>query len=117
MSKKMIRQFECSMMMLPEHRGLLRQQAARNHREEENSRPHLDEQEQVRLQHVLEQAMLQKKPLAVTFIKEGERRSCRGIPLRCTQGAERIIYIVEESGCISQIRAGEVIGLELLDCC
>lgn len=117
MSKKINRQFDCSMMMLPEHRGLLQQQAARNRHEEKNRRPHLDEQEHARLQHVLEQAMLQKKPLAITFINEGERRVCRGIPLRCNEGAERIIHIVDESGCVLQIRAGEVISLDLFDCC
>ncbi len=114
MSKKMDQQFACSKMMLPEHRGCLRDKRARDRRAEENSRPDLDEQERERLQRVFEEALALRRVLQVTFFTATGRETFTGVPLRSDSAGNRIIFSVE-AACCRAIRTADIFDLEPAD--
>lgn len=114
MSKKLNQQFSCSQMMLPEHRSTLQEHAAQNRWYEAMQKPVLDEQEQERLQQILEEALAKKQNITVTVLEESGRNTYQGIPLRSDQ-ATATILLSSTSGKPRLIQAADVVQLEKLD--
>ncbi len=92
MSKKLNQQFACSKMMLPEHRSSLQEHNDQLRRDEENSRPVLDEQQWERLQQIFEWALAERRALKVTVFNRAGREIFTGIPLSGDPTAGRITF-------------------------
>jgi len=114
-SQKFNRQFDCSKMMLPEHRSSLDQQVVREHGSAgEVHSLSLDQQELEQLQRSLEHALVERQPLRVTVLAEDGRRDYTGIPLRIDQ-ASGVIYLSTGFARPQPIEADRVLSLEPAD--
>lgn len=110
MSKKINQQFACSKMMLPEHRGGLQQHRNQKDQDEENSRPHFDEQHWERLQQLYEEALSGRRTLEVTVFTQNGRKTFTGIPWRGDPAAGKISF---SSGSASPrvVRIADIVDL------
>lgn len=97
--------------MLPEHRGGLQQYNNQKHQDEENSRPHFDEQHWERLQQLFEEALSGHRSLIVTVFTKSGRKTFTGTPLRGDPAAGKITF---SSGSASPqvVRIVDIVDLE-----
>jgi len=110
LSKKFNQQFACSRMMLPEHCGSLREQAAAKIKAEEQRKPLIDEQLQEEQQQLLEQALRGRKRLRFEVLTRSGRVSFSGVPRRLDENAGMIL-IDTGSSKLEKISSAAVIKL------
>jgi len=113
-SRKLNQQFNCSKMMLPEHRSSLEQQILRERCDRELRYPAFDEQELDRLQQQLDLALANKQPIRVTVLENSVCQIYSGVPLRIDQGTG-IIVLSTGCGRRQPIQAAQVVALEQAD--
>lgn len=111
MSKKLTRQFDCSKMMLPEHRAGLRRHIDQIEWDEKHRRPRLDEQRREELQGILETALLKQQPVKVTVLNENGFEVYHGVPRRLDP-AFGLIYLDTGHSRLLPVRASEVVQLD-----
>lgn len=112
MNDKARRQFAGSKMMLPEHRESLQKHTDRLEWEEKHRLNPIDEQEQERLQQVLERAIMNKQNLNITIIADSGFHCFRGVPT-CSNSTDGTITFDTGENRHRIIRAAEVVRLEL----
>ncbi|HSW35258.1 MAG TPA: YolD-like family protein [Candidatus Limnocylindrales bacterium] len=113
MSKKINQQFNCSKMMLPEHRERLQKQTALSRWKEEHHRPVLDEQQQELLQHIFEQSLLHRQKIKITVLNENGYQVLEGVPLKGTSAVGQIS--LENSGDVKTVQTKDIVNLEQAD--
>ena len=111
MSKKIIRQFACSKMMLPEHRDSLQSLKIGARREEIYRRPFFDDQRQEELQQLLDRAILKQQALRFTILSAGGTETFTATPLRIEPSAG--LLCLDNGSCrLHKVLASDVIDIE-----
>lgn len=98
--------------MLPEHRESLQKHNDRVEWEEKHRLNPIDEQEQERLQQLLERAILNKLTLTITIIADSGFHCFSGVP-NCSNPTDGTITFDTGNNRRRIIRAAEVMRLEL----
>lgn len=110
MSKKINRQFACSKMMLPEHRGSLQDHKNKALWQENHRSPLLDEQRQEELQQLLDRAVFKRQALTFTVLDDEGYQNFNGTPLRIDTAAG-LIHLDSGGSRPQKIRAADVIDI------